>query len=79
MLLLRPRAKKDVWASKRVVRVVCVGVRLRCAGWCKLGSLEAWGVRQRKGGQLTEEKDLKPEEQIERYVLGLGLREEEEG
>jgi hypothetical protein len=32
MLLLRPRAKKEVWHRRRVVRVLWVGVGARCAG-----------------------------------------------
>lgn len=31
MLLLRPRAKKEVWPRRRLVRVLWVGVRARRA------------------------------------------------
>lgn len=31
MLLLRPRAKKEVWHWRRVVRVLWIGVGARCA------------------------------------------------
>lgn len=30
--MLAPRAKKDVWVRRRVVRVIAVGVRSRVAG-----------------------------------------------
>jgi hypothetical protein len=41
--LLFPRAKKEVWVSRRVVRVTAVGVRLRSAGEdCKTTRYVRW-------------------------------------
>ena len=52
--LLFPRAKKEVWVKRRVVRVAAVGVRSRRAVW-------GWGlardVSARRGCWVTGGRD----------------------
>lgn len=47
MLLLRPRAKKEVWLSRRVVIVVCKGIKGRWAEHVSWSFLKGYweGVR----------------------------------
>ena len=81
--LLFPRAKKEVWVRRRVVRVTAVGVRSRRAVW---GWGLALGVQREERvwwcgdemGWLTEEEVLESEEEVEGYVLCFCLREQEE-
>ena len=78
--LLFPRAKKEVWVRKRVVRVTAVGVRSRRAVWGWVVS--AWCAERGgcggKMGWLTKEEVLESEEEVEGYVLCFCLREQEE-
>lgn len=83
MELLFPRAKKEVWVRRRVVRVAAVGVRSRRAVgvWGLARCVKRDGVDGRCGDQmgwLTEEEVLESEEEVEGYVLCFCLREQEE-
>ena len=71
MELLFPRAKKDVWERRRVVSVTAVGERSMRADEVR------YRIRQEVDG-LTEEEELEAEDEVERYVMGLCLGEEEE-
>jgi hypothetical protein len=79
ILLLRPRAKKDVWLSRRVVRVVWDGVRVRSAGVVSGAFIRRLKneLKERTGLRLTEQEVLDPEEEVERNILCFGLCEQE--